>query len=172
MHSNCREIKRVRSRRLWLSIVIIVLEALIRPKRNTSEKLMISRLSRRDVSFPQGSALYFPSVCKNPTRLEVLELLVAHASLSAVFDEADENLIACLGVCYVLNGAHRLDSPLSATFRDTRWISRVLAAPGFLWTAKHATRRINTFVVLFITLLHPFNYNRHSSMLSCIQYAF
>lgn len=73
------------------------------------EKLMISRSSRRDVSFPQVNAQYFPSVCKNPTRPEVLELLVAHASLSAVFDEGDENLIACLGVCYVLNGAHRLD---------------------------------------------------------------
>lgn len=93
-----------------LSIVIIViLEALIRLKRNTYEKLMISRSSRRDVSFPQDGAQYFPSICKNSTRLEVLELLVVHASLSAVFDEGDENLIACLEVCYVLNDAQRLD---------------------------------------------------------------
>lgn len=87
---------------LWLSIVIVVILEALWSKWNTSGKLMIRRYCR-DARYPFDSARYFPSVCKNPKCSDSR----SPVSLSAVFDESDENLTACSGVCYVFNGAHR-----------------------------------------------------------------
>lgn len=53
--------------------------------------------------YPFHRTQYFRNACKNLTHFEVLKLLIASV-LSVMFDESDENLIACLGVYYVSNG--------------------------------------------------------------------
>lgn len=92
----------------------------LRLKQNTLEKLMIFSTGSWNATYLFHRALaIFPwaSVRESDAFQSTLE----SSALSAMFDEGDENLIACLGVCYVFfNGAYRPRFRIISVISGTR----------------------------------------------------
>lgn len=105
------------------------------------------------LTYPFHRTQYFRNACKNLMHFEVLELLVANG-LSAMFDEGDENLMACLGVYYISNGVPT-NSALSRLSETRDEYLEYLSLLDLLRGCE--TRHINIFM-LFITFSFLFDH--------------